>query len=278
MVETGQVQTIRQLSYRHPGDAVLAVETLTFARLRELDRGTTQRADFHVLAFVEAGSAAVMLDFREQPLEAGDAVWIGPGVVHRWSGLGGVEGRLVLFRPEAPVTSATRALAAMPGVTAHWRPPTDARFDAALAHLVLESAPDEDPGTTPEVLGCLLSVVLERMGAPEPGALTSDGLFAAFRHAVERDLDHRHGVDHYARLLGYAPRTLARAALAATGRTAKAYLDDRLTLEAKRLLAHEGLTASQCASRLGFSDPSAFSTFFLRTAGVRPGEWVGGQR
>lgn len=59
----------------------------------------------------------------------------------------------------------------------------------------------------------------------------------------------------------------------ATGRTAKAYLVERLVLEAKRLLAHERLTAARCAGVLGFPDASNFSVFFHKATGERPGAW-----
>ncbi|MEW9519673.1 helix-turn-helix domain-containing protein [Streptomyces tubercidicus] len=70
-----------------------------------------------------------------------------------------------------------------------------------------------------------------------------------------------------------AARTLSRAAHAATGRSAKSHINERLLLEAKRLLAHDRLTATRCAERLGFTDASNFSAFFLRETGQRPGAW-----
>ncbi|MER6378257.1 helix-turn-helix domain-containing protein, partial [Streptomyces mirabilis] len=70
-----------------------------------------------------------------------------------------------------------------------------------------------------------------------------------------------------------APRTLTRAVQQVTGRTAKAYIVERIVLEAKRLLAHERVTAARCASELGFPDPSNFSLFFLNATGLRPGAW-----
>ncbi|WP_432161515.1 helix-turn-helix domain-containing protein, partial [Streptomyces sp. NRRL F-5630] len=70
-----------------------------------------------------------------------------------------------------------------------------------------------------------------------------------------------------------APRTLSRAVQQATGRTAKAYIVERIVLEAKRLLAHDRLTAARCADVLGFPDASNFSVFFRKATGMRPGAW-----
>ncbi|MGN6607536.1 MAG: helix-turn-helix domain-containing protein, partial [Jatrophihabitans sp.] len=58
-----------------------------------------------------------------------------------------------------------------------------------------------------------------------------------------------------------------------TGRTAKAYIVERLVLEAKRLLAHDRYTAARCAHALGFPDASNFSLFFRNATGTRPGAW-----
>jgi AraC family transcriptional regulator, transcriptional activator of pobA len=97
--------------------------------------------------------------------------------------------------------------------------------------------------------------------------------FLRFRYATEEDFRAHHDVAHYARRLGYSPRTLSRAVHAATGRSAKDYLCERVLLEAKRLLAHDHLSQAQCGQRLGFSDAANFSAFFLRETGLRPGAW-----
>lgn len=53
-------------------------------------------------------------------------------------------------------------------------------------------------------------------------------------------------------------------------RSASVLVRERLTLEAKRLLAHSELTAAEIAFRLGFEDPAYFARFFRREAGVPP--------
>ncbi|MZG17605.1 helix-turn-helix domain-containing protein, partial [Streptomyces sp. SID5914] len=98
-------------------------------------------------------------------------------------------------------------------------------------------------------------------------------VFRLFRSSVEAHFRQHHDADYYARALGYAPRTLSRAVQQATGRTAKAYIVERIVLEAKRLLAHDRLTAARCADVLGFSDASNFSVFFRKATGMRPGAW-----
>lgn len=118
-----------------------------------------------------------------------------------------------------------------------------------------------------------IAALLARLRPREAGTEGENRLFLAFRERVETDFRERHDAEHYACALGYAPRTLSRAVKRATGATAKAYLVERIALEAKRLLAHDGLTSAACAAALGLTDASNFSVFFRQATGERPGAW-----
>jgi AraC family transcriptional regulator, transcriptional activator of pobA len=274
IVKNGHVTKVRQQTYQPPGGTFTPVETMSFATLRRLNDGSTQRADFHVLAVVRRGQGEVSMDFSGYHLAARSVAWIPPGVVHRWCGIADLAGDIVLFVPTAPVTPASRDLASGLMTGACW---TAAGawplISVALAHLRLESG--APPCTqTGELSSLLLSALLLRLDLPSaPGRAVNDA-FLRFRYAAEEDYRTHHDVAHYARKLGYSPRTLSRSVHAATGRSAKDYICERLLLEAKRLLAHDQLSQAQCGQRLGFSDPANFSAFFLRETGLRPGAWL----
>ncbi|MFF5279534.1 helix-turn-helix transcriptional regulator [Streptomyces sp. NPDC000133] len=95
--------------------------------------------------------------------------------------------------------------------------------------------------------------------------------FRRFHTAVERDHAVTRRVDDYAAALRYSPRTLTRATLAATGRTDKQHVDDRVLLEAKHLLQRSGLTTKEVTVRLGFTDASDFTKFLRLRTGMTPG-------
>jgi AraC family transcriptional activator of pobA len=274
MVETGRLTVIRQMAYQPAERRAATVETMTFGRLRDLNDGGTQRADFHVLAVVDAGHGSVTVDFLQHPLKERSAVWIPPGAVHRWDDIADVTGHLVLFVPTAPVTHATRELVASPDLVAQWRiPDADWPFvDAARNHLLLEASTSPGDLST-ELPDILLSALIARLRPPHVEARFSHPAFRLFRSSVEAHFREHHDAGYYARALGYAPRTLSRAVQQVTGRTAKGYIVDRIVLEAKRLLAHDRLTAARCANMLGFSDASNFSVFFRKATGMSPGAW-----
>ncbi|MGN5382368.1 helix-turn-helix transcriptional regulator [Streptomyces lasalocidi] len=129
-----------------------------------------------------------------------------------------------------------------------------------------------------EVLRALLSVLVVRLAqarGPAPLPTPASETFRRFHAAVEQNHAVTRRVEDYATALGYNPRTLSRATLAATGRTAKQYVDDRVLLEAKRLLWNSGLAAKEVAERLGFTDASDFTKFFRLRARMTPGAFRG---
>jgi AraC family transcriptional regulator, transcriptional activator of pobA len=273
-VKNGHVPQVRQVAYQPPGGTFAPVETMSFATLRHLNDGSTQRADFHVLAVVRCGHGEVSMDFSEHLLTARSVVWIPPGVVHRWVDTGDLAGDIVLFVPTAPVTPGSRDVASSLMTGACWTAADGGwpLITVALAHLRLESgAPPGMP--TGELASLLLSALLLRLDMPSSPAGAVNDAFLRFRYAAEEDFRTHHDVGYYARRLGYSPRTLSRGVHAATGRSAKDYICERLLLEAKRLLAHDHLSQAQCGQRLGFSDAANFSAFFLRETGLRPGAW-----
>ncbi|MFI0737451.1 helix-turn-helix domain-containing protein [Streptomyces sp. NPDC021100] len=283
-MENGHPAPVRQLRYSPAVGSSHGVEVLDFAALRRMDvrrhRVLPQRPDFHVLALIASGTGGHEADFGAYRLTEGSAVWIRPGMVHRWSDTDTCDGPLVLFRPGF-LPGFTAAEAATP---ACWHLDRQ-RLDLALfaaRHLAREhDAAVRTPHlASPALLSHLLAALLLR-ALPDAPARTdtaaaghrSADVFRRYRAAVEEHFTDWHHVADYARALGYDVRTLTRATRAATGTGAKVFLDQRVLLEAKRLLAHTDLPVAGCARRLGFGDAAAFTTFFRRQAAVPPAAW-----
>ncbi|MFF9184825.1 helix-turn-helix domain-containing protein [Streptomyces misionensis] len=275
---------VRQLRYLPAVGSTYGVEVLDFARLRAMDphrrRVRPQRPDFHVLALVGSGTGAHEADFRTHPLAAGSVVWIRPGMVHRWSDIDACDGPLILFRPDF-----------LPGfISAEATAPTCWELDGErlpLALLAAEHLGREHGAAartprlaSPALLSHLLAALVLRTLPDAPAAPRSapsgsrhTEVFRAYRAAVEEHFTHWHQVSDYAQALGYDARTLTRATRAAAGTGAKTFLDQRILLEARRLLAHTDLPVGTCARRLGFRDLANFTTFFRRQTGTPPTLW-----
>ncbi|MEV4436187.1 AraC family transcriptional regulator [Streptomyces sp. NPDC049555] len=271
------------LAYAAPPGTPAGVEVLTLAQMRRrAPRGLLarpQRLDFHQIIAVDSGAAAHTVDFTRHALDEGAVLWVRPGQVQQFGEVEALEGTVVLVDPGfLPPGTAVSHAADDPFRPVLWRPQgadREAVF-CAVRHLATDFRTGRHlPATVhAEVLRHLLSVLVLRLAHLTAAARRAPGpaeAFVRFRAAVERDFAHRHRVGDYARELGYAPRTLARATQAAAGVGAKEFVDRRVMLEAKRLLAHSELPAVRVAEHLGFEDAANFSKFFQHRAGVSPG-------
>ncbi|MFB7636015.1 helix-turn-helix domain-containing protein [Streptomyces sp. NPDC056149] len=277
---------IREVPFSAPVGRPAGVEVLTLAELREraeaCQLSTPHRPGFHHLLALDRGRLIHSVDFREHLLTPGDLLWSRPGQVQHFGDLAGAEGRLVLFESDFldPATATAARIEDWYGPAVRRPEGAAARaLDEALGHLHREFGA---LGGLPlevhlDVLRHLLAVLVLRAAhqggpanGPDGGTCEAGETYLRFRDAVERGFTRSRRVADYARSLGYAPRTLSRATETAAGVGAKEFIDRRVVLEAKRLLAHGDQPASRIADRLGFADATNFSKFFQRQAGITP--------
>lgn len=263
------------------GPLPAGVEVLSLAQLRDRDGGPKRpvRSDLHHLLTLSSGSLWHSVDFTDYALRPGSWLWARPGQVQQWSKLEGAEGTLVRF--DGGFLDPDTAI----GVCADDPHAPVLRNPSAEDHAILRVAASQlqwEFGATErlpldtrlQVLRHLLAVLLLRIAAlpaeggpgPEPGEI-----YLAFRDAVERDFAGSRRLADYAAALACSPRTISRSTLAATGMPAKEFLDRRVVLEAKRLLAGSDLPAARIANRLGFTSATNFNKYFQKYTGLTPG-------
>ncbi|RKE22300.1 AraC family transcriptional regulator [Streptomyces sp. TLI_171] len=277
---------IPEVPFTAPPGGPAGVEVMTLAELRARRATATgrnfhrpQRPAFHHLLTLDHGTLCHTVDFTEHAVGPGSWLWVRPGQVQQWGGLDGADGTLVLFEPGFP-DPATVAAARLDDVFAaavvHTTGPDRDALRHALQHLHREyAAGAELPADIHHaLLRHLLAALLLRLANPATpcgSAATEPGeTYRRFRQAVEHRFTRTRRVEDYARLLGYSPRTLSRATLAAAGVGAKEFVDRRVVLEAKRLLAHSDSSAARIADHLGFADAANFAKFFHQRTGTTP--------
>ncbi|MEW2294779.1 AraC family transcriptional regulator [Streptomyces sp. NPDC006743] len=276
---------IRELVFRHTAGSPPGLELVELAGLAERalrhgnDPYAPLRPAFHQIVAVRSGRVTVSVDFTTYEPAAGQWLWIRPGQVQRWSpDLPEADGVVVAFPPGFPDAATTAATVADPpfarGPLAPAGPVADG-LHKALDHLRHEydAAAQLPLEAHLRVLRHLLAVLVERLTAAygaEPGRPVPSETFRRFHAAVERDFAVTRRVEDYAAALGYSRRTLTRAAEAATGMSAKRYVDERVVLEAKRELAHGGLSVGAVAELLGFAGAGDFTKFFRQRTGTTP--------
>ncbi|GLY05721.1 MULTISPECIES: AraC family transcriptional regulator [Actinoplanes] len=232
----------------------------------------------HALVSTTAGTLVAEVDFARHQCGPGTLIWVRPGQAVRFeSGPEGVVSivfRSDLFRPEEldglvpdDPDGPARAPVSLPD---------PAGFGAMVDNLV------RDAGGTPssaaaalmrhQLAALLLRVRLLDSGSVPPGHVEAR-TFERFRRRLEEGYPDSRRVEDYAAELGCSVRTLTRASLALTGRTAKQVVDDRVALQARRLLAATPLSVAEVGRSLGFGEPTNFGRFFHRETGLSPGQF-----
>ncbi|WP_179273590.1 MULTISPECIES: AraC family transcriptional regulator [unclassified Rhodococcus (in: high G+C Gram-positive bacteria)] len=241
-----------------------------------------QRLNFDLLYRVESGRTVHRIDFVEYDIAPGDVVWIHAGQVHEWGEIDALSGSVAMFASHA-VGPSTQQLLAITAVNmrSFWTADagTSAGVHTALDALFAPMPPSSGSGIRREIGRSALACLLLRLSSETDGhpALEGAEVFAWFRAEVEAQFRSIRTVSDYAQRLGYSERTLNRAANS-HGTTAKKTIDDRIVLEAKRLLVFTSLSVLDIGVQLGYDDPSNFTSFFRVRTGRTPSGFRQGDR
>ncbi|ANI89766.1 hypothetical protein A9P82_10985 [Arachidicoccus ginsenosidimutans] len=95
-------------------------------------------------------------------------------------------------------------------------------------------------------------------------------IFFDFNKLVEEHFKEQKPVSYYSEQLYVSPKVLSRATRQLTGKTPKRILDERMLLEAKRLLMYDISTGKEIGYSLGFTEPTNFIKFFRKHTGKTP--------
>ena len=237
------------------------------------------RHAYHELIWVREGHGRHLIDSDEVEFGPRTLTLIAKGQVHQFQRAEGVSAVVARFEDDW-LASSRRWLFSGQSCTA-LRVPEDeaARFDALLDLLRVELERPAGPESA-ELRRHLLAAVLLwaqrwREGQLEEGGATRTDLqlYQEFEEVLERDYAANHDAGHYATELGVTTGTLSRLLTKLTGQSTKQLIQDRVILEAVRLLRFSDLQVKEIADRLGFSDQFAFSKAFKRQRGEAPADF-----
>ncbi|GAB0154298.1 helix-turn-helix domain-containing protein [Marinobacterium sp. BA1] len=151
----------------------------------------------------------------------------------------------------------------------------DQRFiDQTLEQLVYEYSHNQ-PGKQ-QLFECLLFSILIKMGRHlhadrrQRSVSQYETRYQQLCELIEKHYREHQPCQFYAEALCTTTIGLNRACKAVAGKSAGDLIQDRLALEAQRMLIYSSAPVSLIAYELGFSDPAYFSRFFKRRIGTTP--------
>jgi len=279
---------IREVRFRNPRLESLGLDTLTVAQLRQKASpeyfARPERLEFYQLIYFTAGRGAHLVDFRRYGVKKGTLIAVRPKQVQQFYLNPSLQGRLLLIDPVFLGVPRHKP-AEQSLLIQNWPscldlpPPLGADVAHTFEIVARETACYQGDALTARFLRHLVLALLLEIQRFAGRSLRSGDVRAAgarpdvarlLQEEVEAAFCRERSVKYYAQRLGYSEKTLTRACLAAGGCTAKAMIDQRVALEAKRLLAHSDSSCAAIAAQLGFSEATNFVKFFKRVARLSP--------
>ena len=278
---------VDQIEYR-PRGRELDVEVFLFSDLRRRvsrkDLLALYHYSFHTLICVTEGDVTQLVDFQPVASSVGSLLVLRPGQVHSFGSDEGWDGWMVLFRAEFLPSETQTTADLLPALGLDRLPDhlslSTGDFEAiseVITRMRLDAESDASPKDVHALLRYQLCALLVRLTIlqdqhVEAAVARTPGIqrFAKFRRLVEQNYAGWHQVADYAAALACTEKSLTRAALEATGQSAKSVIVARIALEAKRLLVHTDRPIFLIAEGLGFEEATNFAKFFKRETGCTP--------
>lgn len=126
------------------------------------------------------------------------------------------------------------------------------------------------------LLGLMIQILRHATDEPNPGnTLPSrrSQQITQFREQVDMHFREHRTLAYYADEQGITVATLSRLCQEQLGMTPMTLINARIILDARRELAHSGLSVKQIAHHLGFGDVGYFSRFFRKHTRLSPSEF-----
>lgn len=238
------------------------------------------RHAFYNLLFITEGSGTHTIDFREHEVKPNRMFFMTEGQIHSWNLSEDVKGYTIFFDKEFyRLYFGLKAFEEFPFFHNDFSAPFLDLEKSSLQKVLdlferLLSVNQENSPKKLSIWVSYLNILMLRLSEDfQPNALES--VAASQRSRDFELLVHDHfkelrSVSEYAKRLNVTPNYLNALVKEAYGKSAKELINERITLEVKRLLHNSSLTVSEIAFELAFSDAAYLTRFFKKQAGMTP--------
>lgn len=238
------------------------------------------------IIWVDGGKAQIQLDINHWQLNGAFVVTIPAGVVHSLSFEPGITGMVMTIADSLLSPSLNQRASRYFADLSRSARITEFNREESLYHDLRSyfhsikrefTRADDGHEQMMEWLVRALLMTIQRqadhrhlLSTPKSGSVQ---VLDRFKTLVEENYPNQWSVQQYATALGISVSTLNRLCHEHFGTTAKAVLQQRLLVEAKRHLIYTAESLEQTAYNLGFKDPAYFSRMFKQLEGVTPSDY-----
>ncbi|MCI0751928.1 MAG: AraC family transcriptional regulator [Flammeovirgaceae bacterium] len=256
---------------------VVPLHTLTTANKQHLI--TPHRTDFYHVFLFEDCSPVHLVDFNSIQVKPYTLLFIDKDRVHQFDTLLKYEGSVLIFTNAffCSTEAETKFLQSTILFNDLKDEPSFQVEKSAFNHFkkicdqINLELQQPDDNSKHDILKNLLHNFLlfaerekRKRGFTEPKKSADLDYTLLFRDLIEKEFAKLKNVSAYAEQLHVSEKRLGQATLKILGKTPKEIIDERVLLEAKRLLAHSNLSVKEIAIGLGYNEPTYFIRYFRK--------------
>jgi AraC family transcriptional activator of pobA len=235
------------------------------------------RHNYYTVIWSHTATGKHVIDFKEYPIIPNHVFFVSPEQVHQIITDTNPTGYVILFTPEFLEKNSIREdfIANLKLFQKSDETPPLPLTDQMIFTLrqfadQMLSSFHSDNDLRFETIGAYLKLFLIECNnkcSQYPGGNTQNievgkSLVKSFKEIVEKHYSEWHQVKDYAEALFVSPNYLNEVIKSALNISAKDFIQNRLTLEAKRMAVFTSKSSKEIGYNLGFDDPSHFSKFF----------------
>ncbi len=253
---------------------------------RALDHNVEENhlVKFYIIFYVYEGKGVHAIDFHDYKYSPGTVLIIRKDQVHKFFKNKSIKGYLLVFTEEFIISHLNQMEASKtmqlfndslsnPVITFN----TDEEFNdftVLVKHMESEYQLKDDfsIGITRSVLHIVITKLF-RVKAKKGQFIDKKkymARFIEFQKLVEAECFESKKVSYYAKKLGVSAKTLNTISNSIVNTTAKAFIDERVMMQVKRLIITTDHSIKEIAFLAGFSDPSNFYKYFKKFAHISP--------
>jgi AraC-like DNA-binding protein len=257
--------------------------------MEEVDRhlgGITDhphRHNYYTVIWSFTATGKHIIDFKEYPIDPHHIFFVSPDQVHQVITNPDPTGFVILFTPEFLEKNSIREdfIANLKLFQKSDETPPLPLHDTMIGKLKafadqMYAAFHSENDMRFETIGAYLKLFLIECNGHcllFPGSNTQTievgkTLVRRFKAEVEKHFAEWHQVKDYAETMNVSPNYLNEVIKSAINISAKDYIQNRILLEAKRMIVFTGKSSKEIGYQLGFDDPSHFSKFFKSNTGL----------
>lgn len=247
----------------------VAIEKFAFSEMPDLSEwNQPERHDRHSFFLMETGSVYMEIDFRQFHIAALSVIYMHPDQVHRVLAFENVRCTSWAITDE---DLKPEYLDLLQDIT----PASPLKLDEGIFDLIEKAALlsiglSAYPPAQKDSLNALCALVIAQYTPAETTGNRFDSITKAFRRNLEKHYLTLKRPADYAEKLNISVAYLNECVKNSTGFPVSYHIQQRIILEAKRLLYHSEQSLKEIADSLGYDDYPYFSRLFTKVTGTAP--------